>query len=423
MAKSSSSKKRTVSDNKSDTTTKDCPVVVSDFVNVAVAEQKNNQIENVIENQRLMPYEKTDQRIPEDEPSGATMQTVESSNATVDVDSSMSQNYDGSKDEENARTLEVEARPPESESYHDTKTDQVISQVNSKAVKTESSQDDSSAEEEEQWELSHVFSIDELCQTENAPQVCMTKKCPLLACVSYVSNLDKDYIWHSCIDCQEKDYGGWPENLNEIPIKFMTKEHRQIMLEKCTGQYAPSMPNLPIDENGNLEEPLKEDESADTDFTSEAIDQSSINAQNGDVSPPDNNTADACVRADTSSDTQTKKSQASTPLPTSLNIDENDSSSKSFVTPSPAPLSNKSKGLSKAAIANHEKWRNECLKLGGTGKICVKKPEIKKMIFDLCKDSFAPMNITQIYNVSEPALQRFFKNQKCFLHYVCLHFT
>lgn len=260
---------------------------------------------------------------------------------------------------------------------------------------TEDEMDDD--EEEEQWELSHVFTIEELCQTEPPPQICMTKKCPLLACVSYVSSVDKDSIWHSCIDCQEKDYGGWPENVNEIPMKFITNEHRSIMIEKCTGQYAPIMPNIPVDENGNFDERRKEETNTDVDTACLADDHefSKVDA-NPDTSC--NNDSAHDVAGDTSRLQEETTRANSSPLPTSLDIKEKHA--KSFVTPSPAPLSNKTKGLSKAAIANHEKWRNECLKLGGTGKICVKKPEIKKMTFELCKDRFAPMNITQIYHVS-----------------------
>jgi hypothetical protein len=256
-------------------------------------------------------------------------------------------------------------------------------------------------EDEEQWELSHVFTINELCQVEPPPQTCMSKKCPLLACVSYVSSIDKEYVWHSCIDCQEKDYGGWPENIKEIPMKFITTEHRKIMIEKCTGQYAPAMPNIPIDENGNFEETCHEKTSANADSTHQNDDpQLSMVDADYDTSSKNNSARAATSSSDSSvvqmNEATTKNS--CTPLPSSLNTKEKHA--KSVVTPSPVPLSNKTKGLSKAAIANHEKWRNECLKLGGTGKICVKKPEIKKLIFDLCKDRFAPMNITQIYHVS-----------------------
>lgn len=256
-------------------------------------------------------------------------------------------------------------------------------------------------EDEEQWELSHVFTINELCQVEPPPQTCMSKKCPLLACVSYVSSIDKEYVWHSCIDCQVKDYGGWPENIKEIPMKFITTEHRKIMIEKCTGQYAPAMPNIPIDENGNFEETCNEKTNANADSTYQNDDpQLSMVDADYDTSSKNNSGRAATSSSDSSvvqmNEATTKNSY--TPLPSSLNTKEKHA--KSVVTPSPVPLSNKTKGLSKAAIANHEKWRNECLKLGGTGKICVKKPEIKKLIFDLCKDRFAPMNITQIYHVS-----------------------
>jgi hypothetical protein len=303
---------------------------------------------------------------------------------------------DTKKNADERSTAVVTEVIPNIKSPDDAESDPTTIPVQDNAEQAESPQEDNTEEDEdeEQWELNHVFTIEELCRAEPPPQNCMSKKCPLFACVSYVSSIDKEYIWHSCIDCQEKDYGGWPENINEIPIKFMTKEHRMIMIEKCTGQYAPAMPNIPIDEHGNFEEPCVEETKADVNTACLTDDA------NHDTSSKNDNAHAASSSSDSSVGQldEAKTKANSSPLPSSLNTKEKNT--KSLVTPSPVPLATKSKGLSKAAIANHEKWRNECLKLGGTGKICVKKPEIKKMIFDLCKDRFAPMNITQIYHVS-----------------------
>ena len=76
-----------------------------------------------------------------------------------------------------------------------------------------------------------------------------------------------------------------------------------------------------------------------------------------------------------------------------------------LVTPSPVPPSKSGKVFTRMPIpskskAMYEKWQKECVKMGGTGKIVVHKPEIKQLIINMLRDAFCPMNITQIYNVS-----------------------
>jgi len=77
---------------------------------------------------------------------------------------------------------------------------------------------------------------------------------------------------------------------------------------------------------------------------------------------------------------------------------------KGKVTPSPGTALTKGKAKSakpsKKLVEMHKKWQEEATKLGGPeARIVVSKPEAKKMIFDLLHDAFAPMNITQIYQV------------------------
>ena len=61
----------------------------------------------------------------------------------------------------------------------------------------------------------------------------------------YISSLDKENTWHSCIDCQEQDFEGWPESADELPVRYMTEEHRSIISEFCTEQCTPAMPGIP----------------------------------------------------------------------------------------------------------------------------------------------------------------------------------
>ena len=54
----------------------------------------------------------------------------------------------------------------------------------------------------------------------------------------------------------------------------------------------------------------------------------------------------------------------------------------------------------KQSMAIHRKWQEAAATRGGPGaRIIVSKPEAKKLIFDYLFDSFAPKNISQIYEV------------------------
>jgi hypothetical protein len=226
----------------------------------------------------------------------------------------------------------------------------IISQNSPQTTDASDADDQDDEEGEEKWDLKHIFTIEEISSEK---QHCMTKKCPLIACSTYVSSLGD--TWHSCLDCQENDYGGWPEKTSEFPIKLMTEEHRRTIAEKCTGSYTPTMPNLPMEENSSGEDPS-------------ATMTSAVNAAT--VTPPPSGTK--------------KKTFEGAKLP----------SKKSTV--APHPISSKP---SKQALAIHQKWQADAKKLGGD-RIIVSKPEAKKKIFALLKDSFRPMNITEIYQVS-----------------------
>jgi hypothetical protein len=57
--------------------------------------------------------------------------------------------------------------------------------------------------------------------------------------------------------------------------------------------------------------------------------------------------------------------------------------------------------ISKSSNSIHKKWQIEAEKRGGKNiKIVLVRLQAKKLIHDLLKDSFRPMNITSIYEVS-----------------------
>ena len=58
-----------------------------------------------------------------------------------------------------------------------------------------------------------------------------------------------------------RDYRGWPENQSEIPMAFMTKQHRETIRQYCTRNPANAVfPDLPTSRNG--EEEKSDDEEA-----------------------------------------------------------------------------------------------------------------------------------------------------------------
>ena len=68
----------------------------------------------------------------------------------------------------------------------------------------------------------------------------------------------------------------------------------------------------------------------------------------------------------------------------------------------PASNSHDSKPVSARALAMHRKWQVAAESMGGrSARIVFSKPAAKKLIFDLLYEAFCPMNITQIYKVSD----------------------
>lgn len=232
----------------------------------------------------------------------------------------------------------------------------------------EEDDDDEDDEEEEGWDLKHIHTIEEI---ESEKFKCMTRKCPLVACCTYVSSIDSSSIWYSCIDCQEKDYGGWPTEVGEIPLKFMTEEHREVISEKCTGRYSPDMPQLPTVDPSKLDSPTITQPQT-TKLGNDSGSQSKTSSVGDHVStvtpPPGKQNSSRSLALASTTDGKSKK-----------------------VTPIPTKPSNQ-------ALAVHKKWQDAAKALGGE-RIIVSKPAAKKLILDFLKDAFKPMNITDIFKV------------------------
>ena len=69
------------------------------------------------------------------------------------------------------------------------------------------------------------------------------------------------FTFHHC-----SDYGGWPENNSEIPMAFMTKQHRETIRQFCTRNPVNAVfPDLPTSRNGEEEEKSDDDEAFEGD--------------------------------------------------------------------------------------------------------------------------------------------------------------
>jgi hypothetical protein len=85
---------------------------------------------------------------------------------------------------------------------------------------------------EETWDLKIIFNVHDLSKPKKI--MCSTEECPLVACSAWVSSHNPEKPWFTCLDCQSNDFGGFPDEEGELPVKFLTEENRKLILEKCT---------------------------------------------------------------------------------------------------------------------------------------------------------------------------------------------
>ena len=218
--------------------------------------------------------------------------------------------------------------------------------------------------EEPAWDLIKIISEESFTKD---PIKCGTEDCQRPACVLYASSTDsKDQPerWYGCLDCQDTEFGGWPETPPEFPVTYLTAQHKRAMIRHCSDNPDVEMPTI-------------------------------------DEAPPSGMT-----QPETSS--SNNNTRALTPVPPSHQARGGKGKGKSLVTPSPHPLSTSKKPpkaavkkqLNKRMLEVHQQWQKDAEAVGGKGaKICVDKAEAKQMIFDFSYDSFQPMTITEIYKV------------------------
>ena len=108
---------------------------------------------------------------------------------------------------------------------------------------TEEEAADDDGEEDESYDLRKIVTLEELI---NGPPLCKGGDkggCTLPACSVWISKKNPGEKWYYCIDCQQRDFGGWPPVV-EMPCKHLEPDHLEMLAKKCSQRKNPSMPIL-----------------------------------------------------------------------------------------------------------------------------------------------------------------------------------
>ena len=87
----------------------------------------------------------------------------------------------------------------------------------------------------EVWDLSKIYTEDEI--KSNRPTRCQTRNCRNTACSEWVFK-NNGRFWNSCLDCQEKDFDGWPDDdkiarrLNDSLLQVIERNCRRVLKSK-----------------------------------------------------------------------------------------------------------------------------------------------------------------------------------------------
>lgn len=265
-------------------------------------------------------------------------------------------------------------------------------------------------EEEEQWDIKKIMSIHDVT---NCPVLCSTEGCNLPAAVILVSTLKPTEKWYSCLPCQvcsdltlstqciqsishttifllslffcfilcawlqEDDFGGWPP-VEELPLKYMTEEHKKALITHCSDRADVAMPDF---------DPAK------APAASPMQNESSLHNSHPTV------TAAAAATTVTPLPGQSSMKTTTTIMETAQQPADVDGGGGAKITPAERAKKPPAKP-SKKDMETHAKWQKEAAAMGGKdARIVVSKPKAKTLIFELLRDEFAPMNITTINNV------------------------
>ena len=93
-------------------------------------------------------------------------------------------------------------------------------------------------EDDEWWGIEKVYTPAEILHI--SPIKCQGEGCSLNACCLWQEMSKKEKKWNCCLDCQLKaassgeGFGGWPDQLEHIPLEYMDQNHRVVIASHCS---------------------------------------------------------------------------------------------------------------------------------------------------------------------------------------------
>ncbi|CAB9513363.1 expressed unknown protein [Seminavis robusta] len=187
------------------------------------------------------------------------------------------------------------------------------------------------------------------------------------ACVLY-EGTDTKKRWYYCLNCQDEDFEGWPDKLEDFPNSQLPTSQHEGNLRKfcCAPGSSPSLIDRSIAPSGTVLSPKPD-----------------ASHKNGGGSVCNDSNLTPVPRSQASSSSK-KKSSAITPSPTPYDI------------PRKADQKKKSAGASEKTLKAHAQWLEKAKELGGS-ELVLGKAEAKKLIYDLLYDEMRPMEVDDIY--------------------------
>lgn len=169
---------------------------------------------------------------------------------------------------------------------------------------------------------------------------------------------------------KENDFDGWPDP-DELPLKYMTQEHKETLIAKCSKYKDCSFPDF------SDKSPSKDETKTLPSIVTATV-----------ITPLSHSAVSVEKRLENPDPAQSTV----TPNHSEMNVEVRNIASKKAALGATKP--------NKAQLEIHRKWQAAAEELGGPGaRIVLHKPLAKKMIFDFLFDAFRPMNITDIHKV------------------------
>ena len=85
------------------------------------------------------------------------------------------------------------------------------------------------------WFVEHIYTKQEI--TSKDAIRCQTEHCNLPACALWASSNEGESTWNSCLDCQERDFAGWPDD-EEVEEKIQDEEFMMFLRTHCSQKTA-----------------------------------------------------------------------------------------------------------------------------------------------------------------------------------------